>query len=144
MPRSDEQGTSRSWEKEGDTEEFNQFSGWSSQLQWQVREAPPWCTVSLGTQQISNFTSEKSPLKQGSPTLTHLPTSAWEDAGLGDLPCLPAVRCYLPSLIYVRISFFNYYYYLIIHLAVLGLSWGTWDLQSSLRHSGSLVAACGI
>ena len=34
----------------------------------------PWCTVSLGTQQMSNFTSDKSPLKQGSPTLTHLPT----------------------------------------------------------------------
>ena len=31
-----------------------------------------------------------------------------------------------------------------IYMAALGLSWGTWDIQSSLWHVGSLVAACGI
>lgn len=31
-----------------------------------------------------------------------------------------------------------------IYLAVPGLSCGTWDVQSSLQHAGSLVEACGI
>ena len=33
---------------------------------------------------------------------------------------------------------------LLIYLAALGLSWGKWDLWSSLQHAASLVVACGI
>jgi len=33
---------------------------------------------------------------------------------------------------------------LFIYLPVLGLSYVMWDRQSSLRHAGSLVVACGI
>ena len=33
---------------------------------------------------------------------------------------------------------------LLIYLAALGLSWGKWDLWSSLPHAASLVVACGI
>ena len=34
--------------------------------------------------------------------------------------------------------------YLFIYLSVPGLGCKMWDLQSSLQHVGSLVAACGI
>lgn len=38
--------------------------------------------------------------------------------------------------------FFKCLFYLLIYLAVPGLSCSTWDFQSSLQHSGALVAAC--
>ena len=123
----------------------NQFSGPSSQLRWQVREGPPWCTVSLGTQQMSNFTSDKSPLKQGSPTLTHLLTSAWEDPDLGDLPCRPAV---ISHPWFMLESFFKLLFFLFIHLFTFNLFIFIYSLFFnlfiySLIHA-VLVAACGI
>ena len=57
---------------------------------------------------------------------------------MGNVPQL------LPVTLMAVHLFFFFFKFLFIYLAVLGLSRGIQDRQSSLRHLGTLVAAYGI
>ena len=90
--------------------------------------------------------SRVSSLASSSPYITY---DAWEITFClsSDLdPCLlrkSKEAHLLLDFLKVVLSFSPFKKYLSIYLAALGLSCGTWDLLSLLRHAGSLLLACG-